>query len=211
MKVAMFWKFEKCIPALSRNMVGKLGARLSVLACFDKDLLQLECERKRAKYQTEHWAYLMIVLFPNTSRMYFYWQRDRKAIIYTLTGDLNSEGWFRNDCHVPLDTIHLWHHLQESRHVGVSVTHCQQFGNIPYFGSAQPVGSRRAWNLHHLNALPLQCGPLSTVTHMVINFVGWVSLALRKSHFMKRQFLKMLGSPFGHYLGLSYSPLRTDK
>lgn len=128
----------------------------------------------------------MIVLFPNTSRMYFYWQQDREAIIYTLTGDLNSEGWFQNDYHVPLDTIHLWHHLQESRNVGVSMTHCHSFGNIPYFGFSQPVGSRRAWNLHHLSALPLQCGPLSTVTHMVVNFVGWVSLALRKSHFMKR-------------------------
>lgn len=34
----------------------------------------------------------MIVLFPNTSRMYFYWQGDREAVIYTLTGDLSSEG-----------------------------------------------------------------------------------------------------------------------
>lgn len=31
----------------------------------------------------------MTVLFPNTSRMYFYQQGDREAIIYTLTGDLN--------------------------------------------------------------------------------------------------------------------------
>lgn len=52
---------------------------------------------------------------------------------------------------------------------------------------------------------PLQCGPLTTVTHMVVNLVRWVSLALVKSHFMtKTLFLKMLGSPFGHHLELSY-------
>lgn len=185
-------------------MVNKTGARLSVLVYVDKDLLQLECERKRAKHQMKHWAYLMIVLFSNTSRMYFCWQWDRAVIMYTLTGDLNSEGWFQNDCHVPLHTIHLSHHLEESRHVGVSMTHCHLFGNIPYFGSSQPGSSRKAWNLHHLSVLSLQCSPLSTVTHRVVTLVCWVSLALIKSHFMtKWLFLKMLGSPFGHHLGLS--------
>lgn len=32
--------------------------------------------------------------FSNTSRMYLYWQVDRKAIICTLTNDFNSEGGF---------------------------------------------------------------------------------------------------------------------
>lgn len=58
-------------------------------------------------------------------------------------------------------------------------------------------------NLHHLSILPLQSGPLSTVTHVVVNLVRWVNLALIRSHFMTL-FLNMLGSPFGHHWGLSY-------
>lgn len=127
----------------------------SVPICLDKDSLHSECERKRAKYTTKHWAYLVIVLFPNTSRMYFYWQGGREAVIYTLTGDLNSEGWFQNDCLFPLRHIHLWHHLQENRHAGVSMTHCQPAWKCSLLSFSQPADSRRVWNLYHLSALPL--------------------------------------------------------
>lgn len=72
-------------------VVDKLRARLNVLVCFGKDVLQLECDRKRANYQMKHRDDLMTALFPNTSRVCFYWQQDREAIICTLTGDLNSE------------------------------------------------------------------------------------------------------------------------
>jgi hypothetical protein len=59
----MVWRGEKwlCSGDLksaflpqSGNTVDKLGARLNVGVCFDKDVLQLECDRKRAKYQTKH-------------------------------------------------------------------------------------------------------------------------------------------------------------
>lgn len=48
----MFWRFEKCIPSLSRNMVDKLGVGLSVLLSLDKDLLHSECEKSQVPYKT---------------------------------------------------------------------------------------------------------------------------------------------------------------
>lgn len=155
MKVAMFWRFEKCVPSLSRNMVDKLGVGLSVPICLDKDSLHSECERKRAKYPTKYWVFLMIVLFPNSSRIYFYRQGDREAIIYTLTGDLNSESWFQNDCLIPLR-----HHSFMTSPSGEQTCWCLDDPLSPvwkcsllqFFSASQ---SRRVWDLYHLSALPL--------------------------------------------------------
>lgn len=155
MKVAMFWRFEKCVPSLSRNMADKLGVGLSVPICLDKDSLHSECERKRAKYPTKYWVFLMIVLFPNTSRMYFYRQGDREAIIYTPTGDLNSESWFQNDCLVPLR-----HHSFMTSPSAEQTCWCLDDPLSPvwkcsllqFFSASQ---SRRVSDLYHLSALPL--------------------------------------------------------
>lgn len=69
-----------------------------------------------------------------------------------------------------------------------------------YFRFSQQVHFRRAWNL--LSFLLLKCGPLSTVTHIVINVMGWVSLALMKSHFMtKKLFIR---TPWGRHLATTW-------
>lgn len=145
MKVAMFWRFEKCIPSLSRNMVDKLGVGLSVPICLDKDSLHSECERKRAKYPTKYWVFLMIVLFPNTSRMYFYQQGDREAIIYTLTGDLNSESWFQNSFMTSPSGEQTCWCLDDP------LSPVWKCSLLQFFSASQ---SRRVWDLYHLSALP---------------------------------------------------------
>lgn len=92
----------------------------------------------------------------------------------------------------PLDTIHLWHHLQENRHAGVSMTHCHLFGNVSYFSFSQPVNPE-GFQIFTISVPCLSvCSSINC--HMVINVVGWVSLVLIKSHFMtKKLSLNMLG------------------
>lgn len=63
----MFWRFEKRIPSLSRNMVGKLGVGLSVLLSLDKDSLHSECEKSQVPNKTL--SLLNDCSVPNTSRM----------------------------------------------------------------------------------------------------------------------------------------------
>lgn len=54
-----------------------------------------------------------------------------------------------------------------------------------------------------------QVCPLSTVIHTDINAMGWVSLALMKSHFMTKK--SLLKVSWGHHLGLSYWTSEKDQ
>lgn len=78
----------------THSCLSKLPASLSALmVCLSKDSFQWDVRGKEPSTGTLKLLNYCFK-FSNTSRMYLYWQVDRKAIICTLTNDFNSKGGF---------------------------------------------------------------------------------------------------------------------
>lgn len=145
----------------------------------------------------------MIILFPNTSRMYFYRQGERSNYSHT-------DRWFKFWGLIPKWLPRpLRHHSFMTSSSGEQTRGCLDDPLSPVWKCSLLQFFSASQLLKGLKSLPSQCpasqcAPLSTVTWSWMSWAGWAWCSLIKSHFMtKKLSLNMLGSPFGQHLGLS--------